>query len=70
MKKSYIIILQATVVLIGMAALAFLLWEPLVEGRNAHATLFEVYFEDPFLAYAYIGSLPFFIALYHAFRVL
>jgi len=39
-------------------------------SRNAHATLFEIYFKDPFLAYAYIASIPFFIALYKAFKVL
>jgi hypothetical protein len=57
-------------VLIGIGALAFMLWEPHVEGRNAHATLFEIYFKDPFLAYAYIASIPFFVALYKAFKVL
>ena len=56
--------------LIGIGALALLLWEPHIEGRNAHATLFEIYFKDPFLAYAYIASIPFFVALYQAFKVL
>ena len=64
------IFLQAVIVLIGIGALALLLWEPHLEGRNAHATLFEVYFNDPFLAYAYLASIPFFVALYQAFRVL
>src|SRR5215813_5491420 len=64
------IFLQAVVVLIAIGALALLLWEPHVEGRNAHATPFEVYFNDPFLAYAYIASIPFFVALYQAFKVL
>jgi len=62
--------LKVVVLLIGLGALAFLLWEPHVEGRNAHATLFEIYFKDPFLAYAYAGSIPFFVALHQAFRVL
>jgi len=57
-------------VLIGIGALAFLLWEPHLEGRNAHATLFEIYFRDPVLAYVYIASLPFFAALYQAFKLL
>lgn len=56
--------------LVGIGALAFMLWEPHIEGRNAHATLFEIYFKDPFLAYAYIASIPFFAALYKAFKVL
>lgn len=56
--------------LVGAGALAFMLWEPHIEGRNAHATLFEIYFKDPFLACAYIASVPFFAALYQAFRAL
>ena len=62
--------LQAVVVLIGIGALAFLLWEPHLEGRNANATTFEIYFNDPFLAYAYVASVSFFVALYQAFKVL
>src|SRR5256885_411340 len=70
MKRSSTIFLQVVVVLIGIGALAIMLWEPHIEGRNKHATLFEIYFKDPFLAYAYIGSIPFFVALYQAFKVL
>lgn len=55
--------------LLGLAVLGFLLWEPHVEGRNAHATTFEIYFKDPFLAYVYVGSIPFFMALRQAFRL-
>ena len=64
------IFLQVVIVLIGIGVLALLLWEPQIEGRNAHATLFEIYFKDPFLAYAYIASIPFFVSLYQAFKVL
>jgi hypothetical protein len=70
MNRSSTIFLQVVIVLIGIGALALLLWEPNIEGRNAHATLFEVYFKDPFLALVYAGSIPFFIALYQAFKVL
>jgi len=56
--------------LIGIGAFALLLWEPHVEGRNTHATLFQIYFHDPFLAYAYTGSIAFFVALYQAFKLL
>ena len=69
MKKSATF-LQVVIVLIGIGALALLLWEPQIEGVNAHATNFEIYFKDPFLALVYIGSVPFFIALYQAIRVL
>ncbi len=64
------IFLQGVLVPIGIGTLGFLLWEPHLEGVNAHATLFEMYFTDPFLAIAYVGSVPFFIALYQAFRIL
>ncbi len=71
MKKSSTIFLQGVIVVIGIGALALLLWEPHVEGVNAHATtLYEIYFDDPFLALVYIGSIPFFTALYQAFKVL
>ena len=70
MKRSSTLFLQVVIVLIGIGTFALLLWEPHVEGRNAHATLFAMYFTDPFLAYVYIGSLPFFVALYQAVKVL
>jgi len=70
MKRSSTIFLQVVIVLIGIGALGLMLWEPHIEGRNAHATLFEIYLKDPFLAYAYIASIPFFMALYQAFKVL
>ena len=58
------------IVALGMGVLVALLWEPHLEGRNVNATLFEIYFKDPFLAYVYLGSIPFFIGLYQAFKVL
>jgi hypothetical protein len=70
MKKGSTLFLQAVIVLLGIGALALLLWEPQLEGVNAHATNVEIYFQDPFLALAYAGSVPFFIALYQAFMLL
>ena len=70
MKRSSTAFLQIVIVLIGIGALALMLWEPHIEGRNAHATVFEIYFKDPFLAYAYVASIPFFVALYQGFKVL
>jgi hypothetical protein len=70
MKRVSTVFLQGVIVLIGIGVLAFLLWEPRVEGRNVHATNFEIYFKDPFLAYAYLGSISFFVGLYQAFRLL
>lgn len=71
MKRSSTIFLQVVIVLIGIGALVLLLWEPHLEGVNANATtLYQIYFDDPFLALVYTGSIPFFVALYQAFKVL
>lgn len=70
MKKSSTVFLQVVIVLVGMVALGLMLWEPHLEGRNAHATVYQVYFNDPFLAYVYLASIAFFTALYQAFRLL
>jgi hypothetical protein len=70
MKKSLTMFLQIATVLIGIGTLALMLWEPHLEGRNTHSTLFQIYFNDPFLAYAYTASIPFFVALFQIFKLL
>ena len=70
MKKSSVIFFQALIILIGIGALVFMLWEPHIEGRNANATFFQIYFNDPFLAFAYTASIAFFVALYQAFKLI
>jgi hypothetical protein len=70
LNKGTRLVLQTVFVLIGLGALAFMLWEPHLEGRNAHATLTQIYFNDPFLAFAYIASIPFFMVLVQAFKML
>lgn len=70
MKRGSILFLRAVIVLVGAGVLAGLIWEPRVEGRNAHADLVTIYLRDPFLAYVYVGSLPFFFGLYQAFKLL
>jgi len=69
MKRIPTIFLQAVIVLIGMAALAFLMVFPSTEGRAANLDLWSIY-SDPFILYGYAASIPFFIALYKAFRLL
>jgi hypothetical protein len=70
MKRSSTIFLQVAVILLGVGVFVFLLWEPQREGRNVNATQFEIYFKDPFLAYIYLAFVPFFVALYQAFKIL
>lgn len=70
MQRATTAFLQTFIVLVGVIVLALLLREPQLEGVNAHRTNFEIYFQDPFLAIAYAGSIPFFVALYQAFKLL
>ena len=70
MKKGSTVFLQVIIALAGLGALVFMLWEPHLEGRNTHATVFEVYFKDPFLAYVYLASIAFFTGIYQAIKVL
>jgi hypothetical protein len=70
MKRTPMKFLQAIIVPIGMGALAVMLWEPHLEGRNVNASFFQVYLNDPFLAFAYMASVPLFVALYQAFVLL
>lgn len=69
MKRISIRFLQGVIVLIGMVALAFLIWFPLAEGRATNLDLFSIYF-DTFILYGYAASIAFFVALYKAFRLL
>src|ERR1043166_4837150 len=70
MKRGPTIFLQIVIALLGLGVFAALLWEPQVEGRNVHATQFQIYFKDPFLAYIYLAFVPFFFALYQGFKIL
>ena len=69
MKRISTVFLQAVILLIGIVALAILLWFPLTEGRAANLDLFSIYF-DPFILYGYAASIAFFVALYNAFKLL
>lgn len=70
MKRGSTLLLKIVISLIGLLVMALLLWFPTIEGRNANADLFTIYFRDPFLAYVYLGSTPFFMALYQGIKLL
>ena len=69
MKQSSTIFLQVVIVLIGIVTLAVMIRFPLTEGRATNLDLFSIY-SDPLILYAYAASIPFFIALYKAFKLL
>lgn len=55
--------------LIGVAIFVGLLWLPQTEGRAADLDLISIY-TDPFILYIYIASIPFFMGLFQAIRLL
>jgi hypothetical protein len=69
MNRASAAFLQVVIAVVAIGIFALMLWEPHIEGRNAHATSFEIYFKDPFLAFAYVASIPVFVALYQALKV-
>ena len=71
MKRVSTVFLQVVIVALGIVVFVALLWEPTVEGVNANATtLYQIYFDDPFLAYIYVSFIAVFVGLYQAFKLL
>jgi hypothetical protein len=70
MKQASIVVLQVVLIGISIVSLIFILWEPHLEGRNAQASVYDIYFKDPFLAYVYLASVWYFLGLYHVFKLL
>ena len=69
MKKGSTLFLKFVICLIAIGALIWLIWFPQLEGRAANLDLISIY-KDPLIIYAYIGSIPFFVALYQAVKLL
>ncbi|MDA0245741.1 MAG: DUF2975 domain-containing protein [Chloroflexi bacterium] len=69
MKKGSTLFLKFVICLIAMGALTWLIWAPQLEGRATNLDLISIY-ADPLIIYTYIGSIPFFVALYQAFKLL
>ena len=70
MNKNSVTFYQGIIVLIGIGSLVLMLWEPHWEGRNVNSSLLQIYFNDPFLAYAYVSSIAFFAALFQTSKLL
>ncbi len=69
MKRGSTLFLKAVLLLIATGALAGMIWFPQTEGRAANLDLLAIY-SDPFIIYGYIASIPFFVGLYQAFKLL
>src|SRR3990167_3662656 len=69
MKRGSTLFLKIVILLIAIGALAGMILFPQTEGRAANLDLISIY-KDPLIIYAYIASIPFFVALYQAFKLL
>jgi hypothetical protein len=69
MKKGSTLFLKIVICLIAGVAFTWLVWFPQLEGRAADLDLINIYL-DPLILYTYIGSIPFFVALYQAIKLL
>jgi hypothetical protein len=69
MKRGSTLFLRGILCLIGIGVLAGMLWFPHTEGRAAHLDFISIY-TDPLIIYGYIASIPFFIGLYQAYKLL
>lgn len=69
MEKSSTIFLRIVVLIIGLVAAGILIKLPLTEGRAANLSLLSIY-TDPFIIYAHLASIVFFVALWQAYKLL
>ena len=69
LKRGSTLFLKVVIILIAIVALAGMIRFPQTEGRAANLDLLSIY-ADPFIIYGYIASIPFFGALYQAFKLL
>jgi hypothetical protein len=69
MKKGSTLFLKCVILLVAVGALGLLIWFPQLEGRATNLDLISIY-TDPLIIYSFIASIPFFIGLYQAFKLL
>jgi hypothetical protein len=69
MKRGSTLFLKLVLILMAMIVFIGLIWFPQTEGRAVNLDLISIY-SDPFVIYIYIASIPFFIGLYQAFKLL
>lgn len=69
MKRGSTLFLKIIILLIAIGVVSGLLWFPQTEGRAANLDLISIY-SDPLIIYSYFASIPFFVGLYQAFKLL
>jgi hypothetical protein len=69
MKRGSTLFLRLIIVLIAIVVLAWMIVFPQLERRATNLDLISIY-RDPLIIYGYIASIPFFVALFQAFKLL
>lgn len=69
MRQSSTLFLKFVLSLIAIGVASALLWLPQTEGRAANLDLVSIY-ADPLIIFTYFASIPFFIGVYQAFKLL
>ena len=69
LKRGSTLLLKVVILLIAVGVLAGMIRFPQTEGRATNLDLISIY-NDPLIIYGYIASIPFFVALYQAVKLL
>lgn len=69
LKRISILLLKLVILLVALVVLAFMIRFPQTEGRAANLDLISIY-SDPLIIYSFIASVPFFVGIYQAFKLL
>lgn len=69
MKRGSTLFLKVVLILIAVATLVALVWFPQTEGRATNLDVVSIY-KDPLIIYIYLASIPFFVGLFQAFKLL
>ncbi len=69
MKRGSTLFLKIVIAIIAIVTLAVMIRFPQTEGRAANLDLISIY-SDPLIIYLYIASIPFFVGLFQALKLL
>jgi Protein of unknown function (DUF3036). len=69
MRKGPILFLKIVILTLAIGAFIWMIWFPQLEGRADNLDLISIY-KDPLIIFGFIASIPFFVGLYQAFKLL
>lgn len=69
MQKGSTLFLKVVLIVISVVVLVGMVWFPTTEGRADDLEVLDIY-KDPFIIYLYISSIPIFVGVYQAIKLL